>query len=264
MSAAAAHVVQIEDEGEEGVPECRICRQSGGQLVSACRCNTVVHADCLERWVRYRADALFPLLSVATREECEICRHPLDVGARGLWGSRTGGVASGAASGAMGNEKEEGFLLTRAVASMTRRVLEAAFTVEGCLFIFLFMLAVMGHALFVLGVYRGAENDEHSLKRVGLALANAVLTFTLLIFVQKVAARWLRDAEHGSPSIVAPLSDEEHNSAQPSDWPTQSSSDRYASRCTTLSQVLLGAVLSVVAAAEIFLLVRELPLGGLA
>lgn len=134
----------------------------------------------------------------------------------------------------------------------------------------------MGHALFVLGIYKGVSRDEHSLKRVGLAVANAVVTFSLLVFVQKQAMRWLREAELSGLSSVSPTgltsSQNETNAHVTNGVPTVSVSDieaqlgteRYASRCTTFSQVVLGAFLSVIAAAEIFFLVAQLPLGGLA
>lgn len=250
-----------EAEEEGGGLECRICRETNGQLVSPCRCNTVVHRACLERWVGYREDALFPLLSAITRDVCEVCRHPFNTRAHSPW------------DGSMNNDndstgntnKDDRCALSRAVAVATRRLYVTAFTVESCLCVFLFVLAVMGHALFVLGMYKGVETDEHSLKRIALAIANAVLTFTLLFVVLKLTIRWLRDSENGLNSISSvQIIDTDTNSVSVSDVEAQHVPDRYGNRCSTLSQVIVGAVLSVIAAAEIFLIVRELPLGGLA
>lgn len=239
-----------DDSEDEDKLECRICRESDGQLISPCRCNTVVHAACLQKWVGYRADALFPLLSSSIRNACEICRAPIDSKVRQSWQSSASSLSMWRLIG--------------------RRVWNFAFTVETCLFLFLFVLAVMGHALFVMGVFKGISNngyddDEHSHKRIALAFANAVVTFALLICVQKIVVRWLREADanvtvgRSNGNVVVDVGHSGISSA------TAIVSDhRYASRCTTLAQLVLGAFLSIVAAAEIFLLIRALPLGGLA
>lgn len=232
---------------EESEPECRICRETTGTLLPSCRCNTVVHADCLHRWLDYRADALFPLLSSAAHDVCEICRHPIHASVRAAWQPLLPAPAA----------KCSALLLPRALLSQALRFCDTAFTVETCLFLFLFVLAVTGHALFVAGVYKGVSRDEHALKRVALALANAAVTLSLLVLVHKLAMRWLRDADVGAHTSSAhvPIAH---------DVEAQLASDRFASRCTTFSQILVGALLSVIAAAEIFLVVMQLPLGSLA
>lgn len=296
---------------EDDLPECRICRESTGTLMAfTCRCNTLVHAACLRRWQGYRADALFPLLSSTARNLCEICRHPVNLSksisnvehmTTDSSSSPSSSSAAAAATSLPTNtftstisaKYESCCLLPRAVTTYMHRMCEDAFTVESCLFIFLLVLAVMGHALFVLSIYKGAEKDEHSLKRVCLAAANALVTLSLLILVQKLASRWLRETDSGEtivsvPRTIAPatvtdeqlnMDDESIASRQSGDPSNRSEYTRlavadveaqvreyraYATRCTTFSQVILGAFLSVIAAAEIFFLVRELPLGGLA
>lgn len=261
MQEAMSTSNNSEADEEEARLECRICRESDGQLISPCRCNTVVHRACLDRWVGYREDALFPLLSAAARDVCEVCRHPFDATTRSAWD----GARNNDNDATDNTFKDDRCALSRAVAVATHRLYVNAFTVESCLCVFLFVLAVMGHALFVLGMYKGVETDEHSLKRVALAVANAVLTFILLYVILKLAIRWLRDSENGShlmPSLQA--TDPDMNTTSVSDLESQHVSDRYGNRCSTLSQVIIGALLSVIAAAEIFLIVRELPLGGLA
>lgn len=275
---------------DDDVPECRICRESTGTLMSAtCRCNTVVHMACLRRWQGYRADALFPLLSSTTRNMCEICRHPVNLSKGNHTNHDTTAGQSSSSPASISSllwaNYEACCLLPRAISTCVNRMCEDAFTVESCLFTFLVVLAVMGHALFVLSVYKGAEKkDEHSLKRMCLAIANAVVTLSLLIVVQKLASRWLREMEAGEtivdiPRSVATLPTVANGRPDINDDSTahqqqqQAAADieaqvreyrAYTTRCTTFSQVLLGAFLSVIAAAEIFFLVRELPLGGLA
>lgn len=315
-TSATPNTLRITGEDE---PECRICRESTGPLVSAtCRCNTVVHATCLRRWHGYRADALFPLLSSAARNICEICRHPVNLSkSHNIQDITSSSSSSSASTPALASDTltpsflakcESCFLLPRALSTSVYRICEDVLTLESCLFIFLFVLAVMGHALFVLSVYKGAEKDEHSLKRVCLAAANAIVTLGLLILVQKLASRWLREMDSfssssslangggGGDTIVSiprtelhttgmerrpDLADDQQSvvgslpggSVNRSEYSGLAAADieaqvreyrAYTTRCTTFSQVLLGAILSVIAAAEIFFLVRELPLGGLA
>lgn len=310
---ATPNTLRITGEDE---PECRICRESTGPLMSAtCRCNTVVHATCLRRWHGYRADALFPLLSSTARNLCEICRHPVNLSkshntqdVTSSSSTSTSASASNTLTSSLLAKCESCCLLPRALSTYAYRVCEDILTLESCLFIFLFVLAVMGHALFVLSVYKGAEKDEHSLKRVCLAGANAIVTLSLLILVQKLASRWLREMDSFSSSsssannggggetiVTVPrtelhttgmerrpdLDDDQQSvvgslpggSVNRSEYTGLAAADieaqvreyrAYTTRCTTFSQVLLGAFLSVIAAAEIFFLVRELPLGGLA
>lgn len=140
---------------------------------------------------------------------------------------------------------------------------------ETCVFVFLLVLAIMGHALFVMGVFKGAvQADEHSHKRIVLALANAILTIFLLICLQKLILRWLREAQL-SPAPAptptpAPDIESQDGAGSNNVGAAPVVEQRYATRCTTVAQVVLGALLSVVAAAEIFLIIRELPLGGIA
>lgn len=285
---------------DEDLPECRICRDSTGPLISStCRCNSVVHANCLRQWQGYRADALFPLLCSSSRNVCEVCRHPVTLST-----VRTTEAPINYAlhhqplisqdrsvSISVMTKYDACCLLPRAIRAYIFRLCEDVFTVESCLFIFLFVLAVMGHALFVLSVYKGAEQDEHSLKRVCLAAANALVTLSLLILAQKLASRWLRELDNDG--MILPITNNPPSSLTEmrradvgddqglfqhsgesniterglgmADIESQAREYRaYTTRCTTFSQVLLGAFLSVIAAAEIFFLVRELPLGGLA
>lgn len=135
---------------------------------------------------------------------------------------------------------------------------EWVMSVEGCLLIFLFVMAVMGHILFLVGIYQGASKDEYSIARVALGVANAVLTISLLVLVQKIVSRWLRESDFFAAVASAYcVNDVEVAHSQ--------QTQGYGRRgCGFVYQVLLGGVLSVLAAAEIFFLLRQLPLDTLA
>lgn len=121
-------------------------------------------------------------------------------------------------------------------------VCEYFLSVEGCLLIFLFVLAVMGHALFVVGMYAGARKDQYSIARVALGAVNAVLTVSLLVLVQKIVSRWLREAD-----------------LYCNDVETGQGREGAGRGCGVFWQVLLGGVLLLLAAAEFFFLLRQLP-----
>lgn len=192
-----------------------------------------------------RADAMFPLLLAGGRERCEICKSPL---------RREVLVDGGDGDG------EEG----RGVGGMCRRMAVKAdeacvwvLSVEGCLLIFLFVLAVLGHVLFVVGIYdgadkRGEEGDVYSIERVALGVVNAVLTMSLLVLVQKVVSRWLRERDFFLAVASVDCGDLESGEGQRREW----------RRCGGVCQVVLGGILSAVAGAEIFFLLTVLPMGG--
>lgn len=198
--------------------ECRICRDVTPPLLHACRCNTPVHAACLHRWLGYRADTNFPLLT-PTRTECEVCKQPFHSTVK------------------------------------TPKTCENFISLEACLLLFLLVLAIMGHLIFVLGIYRGATR-EYSLQRSCLAFVNAVLTIGLLILVQKVVSRWLRESDFFVALASAPLAS--------GDVETGVATTEERPRNSFVCQVFLGACLSIVAAAEIFFLLQQLPFASLA
>lgn len=167
--------------------ECSICRGAEGDLVFPCACSAPVHAACLREWVSFRADALFPLLLAEGGAVCGVCRCTYDGGVLG---------------------RKAGTFLS----------------VEGCLLLFLLVLAVMGHVLFLMGVYKGG--GSYVIEKGTLAVVNAVLTGTLLVCVQKAVSRWLRESEMQRGG-------------------------------GTLAQVALGVGLSGVAGCEIFLLLSN-------
>lgn len=131
-------------------------------------------------------------------------------------------------------------------------------SVEGCLLIFLFVLAVLGHVLFVVGIYGGADNrreegDAYSIERVALGGVNAVLTMSLLVLVQKVVSRWLRERDFFLAVASVDCGDlESGEGGGRRDW----------RRCNAVCQVALGGILSAVAGAEIFFLLTLLPVEG--
>lgn len=241
------------------VEECRICRDTTPPLFPACACKTVVHAQCLRRWLGCRADAHFPLLSGGTRHVCEVCRHPIHADVRRVWHAPTPPPAVAEASGRpMQGKRARVLLLPPALADRAESLCNYLLTVEGCLLIFLAVLAAMGHALFVVGIYRASANDAYSSHRLALASANAVLTVTVLVLVHKMVSRCLREAEGvGGGNSVSPQA---MYLATEDGVPTRAED---GVKWTLVGQVVLGVVLSVVAAAEIYLIVQELPLGGL-
>lgn len=220
--------------------ECRICREGSdaGELTWVCRCTTQVHGECLRRWVAQRADSLFPLLAGGS-ELCEVCRSPLRrevlIGEGGGW---VGGV----------KRRVEGGVLWM-------------LSVEGCLLMFLFVLAVLGHILFVVGVYDGAgedEDDMYSIERVAMGVLNAVLTMSLLVLVQKVVSRWLRERDF----LMAVAAMDYGGDVERGGAVVGGAERRNCGRCGgVVCQVILGGVLSVLAAAEIFFLLTMLPIG---
>lgn len=242
--------------------ECRICRDgaSAGVLSSACRCATLVHSACLRRWVSHRADALFPLLLAGGRDVCEVCRGPFrrDL----LHGSVSLGRSSLVEEGVVADKGDAswwgGSSVVRRIAEGAGPICEWVMSVEGCLLIFLFVLAVMGHVLFLVGMYQGASKDQYSIERVALGVANAVLTISLLVLVQKIVSRWLRESDFFA-AVASAYCVNDVEAAQ-----MLQSQGEGRRGCGFVSQVLLGGVLSVLAAAEIFFLLRQLPLGTLA
>eukprot|EP00177_Eucheuma_denticulatum_P003917 GFKZ01007083.1.p1 GENE.GFKZ01007083.1~~GFKZ01007083.1.p1 ORF type:complete len:237 (+),score=34.77 GFKZ01007083.1:283-993(+) len=221
--------------------ECRICREGSdaGELTSVCRCSTQVHPECLRRWVAQRADALFPLLLAGGGEVCEICRAPLK---REVLVGEGGGWVSGV------KRRVEGGVVWM-------------LSVEGCLLMFLFVLAVLGHVLFVVGVYDVAEGDEddmYSLERVAMGVLNAVLTMSLLVLVQKIVSRWLRERDF----LIAVAAMDCGGDVERGAAAGGGADGRHWGRCGgVVCQIALGTVLSVLAAAEIFFLMTMLPIG---
>lgn len=188
---------------------------------------------------------MFPLLLAGGRERCEICRSLL----------RREVLVSGDER----NEEEE-----RGIGGVCRRMVLKAdeacvwmLSVEGCLLIFLFVLAVLGHVLFVVGIYdgagkRGEEGDVYSIERVALGVVNAVLTMSLLVLVQKVVSRWLRERDFFLAVASVDCGDLESGEGERREW----------RRCGSICQMVLGGILSAVAGAEIFFLLTLLPMGG--
>ena len=55
------------EDGIKDVPECRICREKGGELIAPCKCAGSlrwVHRTCLEKWLSVRT---------TDKSTCEIC-----------------------------------------------------------------------------------------------------------------------------------------------------------------------------------------------
>lgn len=252
--------------------ECRICRDNdtSSPLLIVCKCTTRVHVHCLRRWVGYRADAMFPLLASESYTTCEVCRHPINPNFVNNIYNYTSSSSSTAISG--------NCLIGRKLLAHGERLCEYLVSVEGCLLIFLFVLAVMGHLLFVLGIYNGTNPDQYVVERMVLGIANALLTLSLLVLVQKIVSRWLRESDLLLAVASAPL---HSNDLEAQAYtvtgitPTvtlttnEGTSRRVLTntthgRCSFLGQVLLGAILSILAAAELFFLMRQLPFGTLA
>lgn len=208
--------------------ECRICRDSTPPLHTSCRCNTHVHTSCLHRWLCYRSDAQFPLLSQRAATTCEVCRHPFR--------AEVLPEAKGEATNLMS----------------VCRTCDYLVSVEGCLAVFLFVMAVMGHIIFVLGMYKGAESEEFSVQRIALGVINAILTLSLLVLVQKMVSRWLRETDF---TVAWP-------NALPFGGDVETGFMGSGRRCGFVCHVLLGGVLAIAAVAEIFFLARQLPLGA--
>lgn len=192
-----------------------------------------MHAHCLRRWLGHRSDIQFPLLSARQHAVCEVCQHPYTLGAlcdkveyNNPWRRRCDALCT--------------YLVT----------------VEACLLLFLFVLAAMGHALFVLGMYGCAESKQYSLQRVGLAVVNAVLTFSWLVLVQRIVSRCLRESDFLLALASAPLTGDVEAAVT---IPTTGE----GRPCGFVAQLILGACLSLLAAAEIFFLFRHLPFSQL-
>lgn len=231
---------------EEAVlDECRICREAAGVLLRPCRCSTPVHAACLRRWVSQRAAALFPLLQ-RRAPTCEVCLTQYD-------------------------PLPEEFQHKDAWCSRADRICEYLVTLEGCLLLFLFVLALMGHALFLLSMYGGVHVEQFAIERLALGIANAILTGCLLVLVQRVVSRWLRESDFLLAVAAAPLPDEASlQSTQGADDDMLSTQREFGlsshahssgnvsrrSSRSVLGHVILGASLSVVAACEVFLLMH--------
>ena len=48
--------------------QCRICFEEEGDFLSPCKCNSVVHENCLIKWNKY-----------SERDSCEICLHDFTI-----------------------------------------------------------------------------------------------------------------------------------------------------------------------------------------
>lgn len=217
--------------------ECRICRDEQPPLRLSCRCNTHVHPQCLNRWLSYRADAQFPLLSPVETAACEVCNQPF---------------FEDALNATLKSETTHtcGFRVAERLSWIGNYFI----TVEGCLLLFLFVLATMGHIIFVVYIYKSAvDPTQYSMQRLALALLNAVLTLTLLVVVQRVVTKWLRENDFLFALANTPLI---------TDVESPTPTPQHNRQCGVVCQLLLGALLSAIAAAEIFFLVRQLPLGG--
>ncbi|PXF41334.1 hypothetical protein BWQ96_08949 [Gracilariopsis chorda] len=109
----------------------------------------------------------------------------------------------------------------------------------------------MGHILFVIGMYNAASDPtEYSLQRLALAVVNAMLTLTLLVVVQRVVSRRLREGDFVFALANASLIPDVENAVPAA---------QNHRPCGFVYQLLLGGFLSALAAAEIFFLVRQLP-----
>lgn len=200
----------------------------------SCRCNTHVHPRCLKRWLSYRSDAQFPLLSPAETATCEVCNEPF---------------YEDALETESKSSENDGFC-SRLFVWFTA-LFNYLLTVEGCLLLFLFVLAAMGHILFVISMYSAASDPtEYSLQRLALALVNAMLTLSLLVVVQRVVSRRLREGDFVFALANASLIPDVENALP---------APQSYRPCGFVYQLLLGGFLSALAAAEIFFLVRQLP-----
>lgn len=217
-------------------PECRICREPQPPLLQPCLCTSFVHQPCLARWTASRASSDLPLTAPGP-PSCEICLAP---------------YASKSASSASACEALDPLaLLPRTALCAT------VLSLEACVLLILFVLAVSGHTFFLFRVYTPAAKTpggtEYALQRLLLAVVNAGLTFGILALVRKIASRWLRESAQaaaegggnatgsGSGAMLLPA---------PASFGAGASSHA--------GQVTLGGVLSLVAGAEVYLLVSAL------
>lgn len=206
---------------ESGVDfECRICRDNSEPLVWPCRCPTPVHVTCLRQWVATKSARLLPLTPAPLSPTCEICltpympscprpvvqtddnekdqnHHPTHEQSHqhaqlhaqqhqqpsGLesWRTRCFGVSRINQNDPLGLQPKWSLC-------------DSLLSIEGCLFLFLFVLAVTGHSIFLLHMYdTDREYDEYRDERLVLAFANAILSCGILAIVQRSVSRWLRE-----------------------------------------------------------------------
>lgn len=225
-------------------PECRICRDvSPAPLLQPCLCSSFVHQPCLAKWTASRTAADLPLTAPGP-PSCEICLAP--------YTSHTSPAAPSARDYILGRDP---------LALLPRHALCATvLSLEACVLLCLFVLAVSGHSFFLFRVYSAAPATpgfgEYAMQRVLLAVVNACLTFGILALVRKMAARWLRETATGAEAATGLT----HATAGGGGAALLPAPATFGATGVSsyAKHVTLGGVLSLVAGAEVYLLVSAL------
>lgn len=118
--------------------------------------------------------------------------------------------------------------------------------------IFVLVLAVMGHVLYVINVWRGEEYKE---ERLYLGVLNAVLMMGLLVLARRIVSRWLREEDFFVAVAGALDRDLEVGEAE--------IEGEAGGGNVCKSFRLWGGGVCVVGGVEMWLLLRELPLSAL-
>jgi hypothetical protein len=269
--------------------ECRICRESSSALLYPCRCTQPVHLTCLRTWVTARSASAFPLVS--SKPACEVClvSYAAEPSSSAQKNQQEDKHVSGRHSlyAALEAYRAAGDPLRLQPQNWTSAC-ESFVSLESCTLLCLFGLALVAHFIYILGVYDSpsavsqpraalsaavavAEEpavmvlEEHGFRaeRLLLAVFNAVLTAGILFLVRKISIRWLRnfssDPTQGQarPAVSPDVS---FAVTRNRDGSTSAPLLQRASygECAGAGQFVLTAILSVVAGAEVFILLFTL------
>jgi RING-variant domain len=181
--------------------ECRICRDENPPLLRPCRCSSSVHVTCLKRWVESRTSVLFPLTFSPKPPSCEVCLAPYTAAAEA---NATRPGEEGCKNIALADHGP--YWLTRfrlglcapdPLALLPRSaVCDHIVSLESCLLLCLTALAISGHTIFLVHMRAHVSVNEYPRERVLLAGLNALLSACILVLVQKIVSRWLRDGQN--------------------------------------------------------------------
>jgi RING-variant domain len=284
--------------------DCRICREQTPPLLHPCRCSSLVHLPCLRRWVATRAAAAFPLAPYV-QPSCEVCLAPYAAAPDTVAAPEPPPHAKHPFSlaAALARFRAPGDPLQLQPRDWSSTC-DGFLSLEACALMCLSALAFVAHWIYILGVYgtdvsapgpspqmstaasafssvtaaaeepivTGRDDQSFHSERLLLAAVNALLILAILVLVQKLVSRCLREMSSGLPNTASPGLSYSSTDAttfvtarQGSSSPSSSNSSagivhavQRSEACHGAGHFLLTVILSVTAGAEVFFLLSAL------